>query len=216
MLTLYLVRHGWTSWHNQRRICGWSDVSLDRRGKREAQRTGQWFNDHLSGNPVVLLSSPVRRALQTAQILAGQFESVPTVLVDEGIAETRVPDWQGRLVDEIIANDPRWPDFYEGPATFRFPGGETGLEVQERSVAVVEGLRQSPGEQQVILVSHADPLRGIIAHYLGLAANHYYRLRIDCGSVSRLSLPGTDDKEQPSPPARLDFLNVTDHLKDEK
>ena len=116
------------------------------------------------------------------------------------------------LADDIVKSDPAWQDFHRGPADFRFPGGETGREVQARAVTLVETLRETHPGDHVILVSHADPLRGIVAHYLGMNANFYYRLGIDCGSISRLSLPNRRQLDRPAPKARLDFLNLTNHL----
>ena len=111
---------------------------------------------------------------------------------------------------EIAANSSAV--FYQGPADFRFPGGETGREVQARVVKVVEALLERSHDGPAVLVAHADPLRALIAHYLGLDANNYYRLRIDCGSISRLSLypPGSSRRV---PLAQLDVLNLTEHLR---
>lgn len=152
------------------------------------------------------------RAYQTAEAIAAAWSPPLAIQAEAGIGETRLPDWEGRLVDDIVVNEPSWQEFYKGPADFRFPGGETGRELQQRVVAVVERLRSRFTDGEVILVSHADPLRGLIAHYLGMEANHYYRLRIDCGSISQLSLPDPASDHR-LPQARLDFLNLTEHLR---
>lgn len=211
MLRLYLVRHGWTAWHSEGRIAGWADVPLDERGQAEAAAVGRWLAQRGPARPAALISSPVLRARQTAEAIAAAFDRPLALRFEEDIAETRVTEWQGRLADDITASDPRWHEFHRGPADFRFPGGETGREVQIRAVALVEALRQEFPSGEVILVSHAEPLRGIIAHYLGMEANLYYRLRIDCGSISRLSLPDRERRDRLAPRARLDFLNWTDH-----
>lgn len=212
MLRLYLVRHGWTAWHSERRVAGWANIPLNGRGEIEARAAGQWLAGRLRQRPAVLLSSPVERAHQTASLIARAFDPPMPVELDPGLADTRVPEWEGRLVDDIVANDPAWADFYQGPADFRFPGGETGREVQARVVKVVEALLERSHDGPAVLVAHADPLRALIAHYLGLDANNYYRLRIDCGSISRLSLypPGSSRRV---PLAQLDVLNLTEHLR---
>lgn len=211
MLQVYLVRHGWTAWHSEGRIAGWADVPLDDRGWAEAKAAGGWLARQCRARPVALIASPVLRARQTAETVAGSFDQPLDIRLDAAIAETRVPEWQGRLAGEITAGDPRWHEFHHGPADFRFPGGETGREVQSRAVALVEALRGEFASGEVILVSHAEPLRGIIAHYLNMEANLYYRLRIDCGSISRLSLPDRERRDRPAPKARLDFMNWTEH-----
>ena len=72
------------------------------------------------------------RASQTAEVISAAFAPSLPIEFDEGIGETRVTGWQGRLVDDIEANDPTWPQFFESPADFRFPAGETLREVQAR------------------------------------------------------------------------------------
>lgn len=208
MLTLYLVRHGWTSWHTERRVAGWLDVPLDERGQVEAAAAGRWLVAHCAERPAALLSSPVLRARQTAETVAAAFDPPLAVQIDPAIGETRLPDWQGRLVADIEANEPTWPEFFQAPADFRYPGGETNREMQSRVVAAAEALRRRYGDDLVILVSHADPIRTLIAHYLGLSVALFYRLRVATGSISRLSLPALDTQERHAIP-RLDFLNLT-------
>lgn len=209
MLRLYLVRHGWTAWHSERRVAGWADVPLDARGQAEAAFAADWLARHCENRPLALLASPVLRARQTAEAIAGAWSPPLDVVVEHGIGETRIAEWEGRLVDEIQAEDGTWPQFFSGPGDFRFPGGETNREVQSRTLATVEALRRQYADGELILVFHADPLRGLLAHYLGMEVGSLYRLRVDTGSISRLSLPAPDTLDHAARP-RLDFLNLTE------
>lgn len=212
MLKLYLVRHGWTAWHSERRVAGWADVPLNGRGMAEATAAGRWLADSIRERPLALISSPVLRARQTAEAVAASFAPDLPIAFDEDIGETRVTGWQGRLVDDIEANDPAWPEFLKNPSGFRFPGGETLGEVQARVLAAVDSLRQRFERGEIILVSHADPLRSLIAHYMAMEVAHLYRLRAETGSISCLSLPAPASTERFARP-RLDFLNLTEHLR---
>ncbi|MCB0240943.1 MAG: phosphoglycerate mutase family protein, partial [Anaerolineae bacterium] len=69
MVRLYLVRHGWTAWHSEHRVAGWSDVPLDARGQAEAQATGRWLAARVDAALPLIVSSPVTRALQTAELI---------------------------------------------------------------------------------------------------------------------------------------------------
>jgi broad specificity phosphatase PhoE len=212
MLRLYLVRHGWTKWHSERRVAGWADVPLDERGQAEAAAAGSWLVRHCHERPLALIASPVLRARQTAEAISAAFGPPLPIEIDSGIGEMHVTGWQGRLVDDIEANDPSWPLFLQSPGEFRFPGGETLHEMQARAVAVVEGLRQRAEQGEMILVFHADPLRSVIAHYMGMDVAHLYRLRAETGSISSVSLPAPGATERFAR-ARLDFLNLTEHLR---
>jgi probable phosphoglycerate mutase len=207
MLKLYLVRHGWTAWHGEGRVAGWSPVPLDAQGQAEAEAAGRWLADHCRDRPSALVSSPVVRARQTAEAIARAFQPALTPQLEEAIAETRLPEWEGRMATDIEANDHRWPKFFDGPADFRFPGGETVREVQGRVVAAVDGLRRRPGRGEIILVAHADPIRSLIAYHLGMDANHLYRLRVETGSISLLTLPDPQSTSR-FPRPRLEFLNL--------
>ena len=62
------------------------------------------------------------------------------------------------------------------------------------------------------MVSHADPLRSLIAHFMEMDVAHLGRLHIETGSISRLSLPSADSPKSFSRP-RLEFLNLTEHAR---
>lgn len=207
MLELYLVRHGWTAWHTERRVAGWLDVPLDERGWAEAEAAGRWLATHCRERPAALISSPVLRACQTADAIAAAFDPALELHLDPAIGETHLTEWQGRLVADIEANEPTWPEFFRAPADYRYPGGETNRELQRRVVAAVEAIRRSYLAGMVILVTHADPIRSLIAHFLGLDVALFYRLRVETGSVSRVSLPALHAQEPLARP-RLDFLNL--------
>lgn len=207
MLKLYLVRHGWTAWHTERRVAGWMDVPLDDRGREEAAAAGRWLATHCVERPVALIVSPVLRARQTAESVAAAFDPALAVELDPAIGETHLPQWQGQFVADIEANEPTWRDFFKAPADYRFPGGETNREMQQRVVAGVQAIRQRHPAGAVVLVAHADPIRCLIAHFLDLDVALFYRLRVETGSISRLSLPAPDTRERFARP-RLDFLNL--------
>ncbi|MEZ4771404.1 MAG: histidine phosphatase family protein [Caldilineales bacterium] len=211
MFRLFLVRHGWTAWHTEGRVAGWSDVPLDDRGQAEALAAGRWLAAHVGPEPPVIVASPVLRAWQSAALIADCLPEPQAVQVDDGFAETRVGRWEGMLVGDIQDNEPQWPEFFRGPARFRFPGGESLEDVQRRAVTTVQTLAAAAPGRTGIVVAHADPLRCIIAHFLGINLDNAYRLRLACGSISRLSLP-LEDLDRPGNWPHVDFLNMTEHL----
>jgi probable phosphoglycerate mutase len=75
------------------------------------------------------------------------------------------------------------------PSQFTFPGGESFMECQQRIVAEIESLRtQHAPQDTVICVSHADPLKLLVAHYLGLPFDNFQRLAIGPASITILQL----------------------------
>jgi broad specificity phosphatase PhoE len=186
MPTIVLVRHGETDWNRSGQIMGERPVPLNQQGEAQAQRLASLLKDR----PVhALCSSPVARALQTAQILASALQ-VP-VTIDRGLTEIGVGQWEGRfwkdLADEIVRQN-----FYRDPLEARPPGGETLSEVQARAVATVERVMAgaSEGAGPLLFVSHADVVRAILAHYLRFDLQTVRQIRIDHASLTALHLNG--------------------------
>jgi probable phosphoglycerate mutase len=76
----------------------------------------------------------------------------------------------------------------QSASRFRFPEGETLEEVQRRAVATVEALAQRHGDDTVTAVSHADVIRVILAHYLGMPLDLVHRLAVGPASTSIVDL----------------------------
>jgi len=193
--TLFLVRHGETDWNRSGQIMGEQPVPMNENGEAQVKRLATFLQ---SRSIHALYSSPVARALQTAEILASALQ-VP-VTADRGLTEINVGEWEGQywkhLTDEFARQQ-----FYTRPEEARPPGGETLSEVQTRAVAAVERARTREGADRLLFVSHADVVRTILAHYLRLDLKTVRQLRIDHASLTALEINGTL--------ADLLFLNYT-------
>ena len=98
-------------------------------------------------------------------------------------------------VEQKVKDDLIRENFYSNPTEARPPGGETLKEVQIRAVAAVERvMKDSPTSSEVadqfVIVSHADVVRTIIAHYLHMELQTIRQVRIDHASLTALELDG--------------------------
>jgi probable phosphoglycerate mutase len=109
--------------------------------------------------------------------------------IREDLGEFRFGDWEGRTFEELN-HDPRWRHFNETRSTVRAPGGELMVEVQTRMMREVENLRCEHDGETVIVVSHADPLRSLIAHYLEIPLDLILRFDVGPASISILRFTG--------------------------
>lgn len=166
---LILVRHGETEGNVAKildtRLPG---LPLTERGVAQAKA----FGTALAAVPRVLLSSPALRARQTA----GYIESVVGVpaVVCEGVHEVQVGDLEGEGSAEAHELFQRiYRSWHEGELAERIPGGESGQEVLDRYLPVVERLRaeylvpDSVGD--VLLVSHGAAMRLVGRTLAGVA-----------------------------------------------
>lgn len=161
---LVLIRHGETDWNVEGRYQGQADPPLNARGREQARALVAQLR------PLglqVLYSSPLRRAWETARILAEGL-GIP-LYAEPRLKEIHQGVWQGMLVEDIQR---RFPELFERwertPWEVRVPGGETLAEVQARVYQAVDDiLARHPG-QTIGLVLHRLPMALLLVRYRGL------------------------------------------------
>jgi broad specificity phosphatase PhoE len=179
--SLLVIRHGETDWNRERRVMGNADVALSERGRAQCE---------LAAGLLVrfgvdrIVSSPLRRAAETAAILARTL-GLP-VTHDADLEEVRFGRWQGLTYDEIRL-DPDFHAFMADPLTKQTPGGETILDVQRRGIA---GLARLAAGERVVFVSHGDIIRSALCHFLAIPVTEFRRVRVDNCGMSAVTLRG--------------------------
>jgi len=169
---LILLRHGQTHANVARRLdTRPPGAELTDLGRRQARR----FARSRSDAPALVLHSAAVRAAQTAAEIAAEFALTPTHV--EGIHEVQAGDLEDRSDDDAInrfrAVYQRW---HEGDLDQAMPGGETGREVLDRYLPVLEEVRvrylddghggSTSGD--VVVVSHGSAIRLVAATLAGV------------------------------------------------
>lgn len=155
---LHLVRHGRTDANLDDRFVGWSDDALNAAGRAEAAELAA----RLAGEGIEgVFTSPVRRAVETAEILADAWDaSVHTV---HDLHEIEIGPWKGLLEREVREGHPaEYADWLRDPAGFRLPGRESLEEVRERTMRAVDQIARSQlsaGDAPAVVVTHLAVLR---------------------------------------------------------
>ncbi len=183
MATIILVRHGENEWVKKNRLAGWlPGVHLNEKGHQQAQAAAQ----RLAVLPVkAVYSSPVTRCLETAAYIADVHQLA--ILQLEEMGEVRYGEWEGKKVKKL-AKKPEWQAVQFFPSRFRFPQGESLLEVQMRAVQALERISREHDKEVVVVVSHADVIKLVLAHYLGVHIDLFQRIIISPASASILAL----------------------------
>jgi probable phosphoglycerate mutase len=121
--------------------------------------------------------------METAEIaLAGRKLEIRTA---DGVGEVKYGKWQGRSYKSLIKT-PLWRVVQRMPSQARFPGGESLLEMQRRGVDAIEGIRAKHKNGTIAVFSHADMIKAVVAHYLGLHLDLFQRLHVETASVSAI------------------------------
>jgi len=186
-LNLLLIRHGVTDWNEAGRLMGRAAIGLNARGLEQATALAET----LRPAPLrLVLASPQRRALETAAPIAAAH-ALP-VRSDAGLDEVWLGRWQGKTWTDL-RDDPDLQQYVRDPA-YVCDAIEPAAAVQQRIVATVEHLRGVGHTGAVAIISHGDPIKLVLAHYLSMALPAFRCLTIDNGSVSVLRFDASADR----------------------
>jgi probable phosphoglycerate mutase len=181
MTRFLLVRHTAHDFLVEGMIAGRQPgVHLNAAGKKQAEALAE----HLSILPIdAIHSSPLERARETAAPLARKV-GLQVQIADE-FNEIEVGNWTNRAFRELDSEEhwQRWNRFRSSTAT---PSGELMLDAQTRAVRKISELKEK--YRFVAIFSHGDPIRAVVAHFLGLHLDLFLRLSIDPGSLSLIDL----------------------------
>lgn len=193
MTTFLLVRHAETDAVGRELSGRRPGVALNASGRAQAATLAE----RLAGSgAAVVYSSPMERARETALAVATRL-GVPQRSV-EGLTEIDFGEWTGRAWDGLDGVD-RWSQFNSFRAGTAPPGGELALFTQARAVSALLELRDAHPSESVVVVSHADVLKSVLGHFLGIPIDLQRRIVIAPASVSVLHVDAWD--------ARVELVN---------
>lgn len=182
-MILLLVRHAVTG-VTGKKLTGWlPGIPLSEQGRRDAEEVGK----RLAGAPLkAIYSSPLDRCRETAEAIA--LHHPLEVKAVDALGEVHYGDWQGKSM-KMLYRSKGWKELRARPADFRFPGGgETIREAQTRVMGAIEALLPGHKGQVVVVCSHADVIRLLVAGYLGLPIDLYSRISIAPASMTAIIL----------------------------
>ena len=158
-------------------------VGLSPRGKIEAGEVADLLK---SGNFDAIYSSPLRRCKETiAPLLALKKQKVEFL---DGLLEMEYGRWSGKSLS-LLAKEELWKAIQSRPSTVRFPGGESFSEMSLRANQAV--MAKAMGKSRILIVSHGDVIKSIVAFHLGLALDLFQRISIDPASITTIRLPNS-------------------------
>lgn len=179
-MRVILVRHGQTDWNEDGIFRGRIDVELNRNGVRQAELIGEV----LATVPIdAVYSSPLSRALKTAEIIAQHHEL--TLQVTHAMTDIDFGEWQGLSRSDAVA---RYPDIYEvwetRPEKVEIPGAETLTEVRKRLLGGLNDILSKHPKGTVVIVSHGLTNKVLLCAVLGLDNSHFWKVKQDNGAIN--------------------------------
>jgi probable phosphoglycerate mutase len=133
---------------------------------------------------VAVYASPLERTVETATPIAAALGC--DLQQEEGLLELDMGEWTG-LELATARKRKEWSTIQRYPSSFRFPGGESFLDMQARMVGTVDRLRAAHAGQVVVAVSHADPIRALVAHAMGTHLDLFQRIVVSPCSLTGIA-----------------------------
>jgi broad specificity phosphatase PhoE len=174
---IILVRHGETMENIREVFRGRLDVELNETGKQQAELLSPYLGRL---NTDVIYSSTLKRALQTARIIARPHHRRVHVLKE--LVDFHYGEWEGLTSQQVRAS---YPELYrrwiKTPHLVKMPQGERLSQVRER---MHHAIKKAIKYNRSILVSHRVPLKVLICTLLNLPNSHFWNIKIDLAGVT--------------------------------
>lgn len=181
---IWLGRHGQTAMNAAGRYQGRIDSDLTAHGMVQAKTVGRLLADRVDRARCTILSSPLKRAVRTAEIVGAELGLAQRI--DPRLVEVGMGDWEGLTADEIDAG---WPGARAGALRngwfFDAPGGERHTDVVARLTDMLADLKTQPGQDHIV-ICHAVTGRVLRGIWSDLPSARSFRLEIPQDAVFRL------------------------------
>jgi len=212
LTTVILVRHGRTALTESHKLSGrgGEDPELSELGRDDASKVAlELAKVGKSGvfakllPPTAIVSSPIARTRETAQVIANQLGL--SVQIEDDIAEIAFGDWDGHTNQEVATAWPEQYNAWRGDVKIAPPGGES---LEEFDLRVQRGRQRILSEfegQTVVVVSHVMPIRGFLKAATAADWPIYWRASVAPCSITVLRFWGDEAAE-------ITVVNHTTHL----
>jgi probable phosphomutase (TIGR03848 family) len=181
-----LVRHGRTPTTGKKLPGRAPGLHLGDKGLAQAQAAADRIG--ALGNIAAVYASPMERTRETAAPIARATGR--RVRVAKGLNECDFGDWTGKSLARLNKK-PEWKTVQRYPSGFRFPGGESFAEMQTRITGAITDLcARHPGET-IVAVSHADPIKAVVASATGTHLDLFQRLVVSPCSITAILYTAT-------------------------
>lgn len=180
---MLLVRHGTTATTGRVLPGRARGLRLSPKGHEQAQAVAARIGALSKVGAVY--ASPLERTRETARPIG--VATGCKVRVDRGLLECDFGDWTGQKLADLRRR-PEWRNVQTNPSRFRFPGGESFLDMQSRMISTLDRLAAAHPGEVIVAVSHADPIKAAVAHVTGVHLDLFQRIVISPCSVTAVLL----------------------------
>lgn len=158
MAVIDLIRHAKTQWNLEKKLQGRNDIPLCSFGKEQARA---WAKMLARKDYSYIVSSPMKRATQTAQIISDVMGR--KIYIEPDFKEQDFGAWEGKQIQELRKQFPGKVEEQEKRGwDFCPPEGESRIQVLKRILPAFHDVCQTAGDKQILVVAHASVIRSLI------------------------------------------------------
>ena len=181
MGSIIFLRHGQAKNNTERVLAGRTPgVPLTEKGIDQAEKAAKFLEDM---NISAIYSSPIQRAKNTAEIV-GKHNSID-VKIDDRLIELDMGKFTGTPYDEIFSSHGNvFMKFYKGELEIAHNGVETFADVKKRVLGIVDHVIENHPDENVVLVTHMDPIKAMLSTVVSLSPENLFELIIANASLN--------------------------------
>ncbi|MCH8085670.1 MAG: histidine phosphatase family protein [Nitrosopumilus sp.] len=178
---IIFLRHGQAKNNTERILAGRTEgVPLTDTGIKQSEYTAELL-EHM--NISTIYSSPIQRAKHTAEIV-GKHNSLD-VTTDDRLIELDMGKFTGMPYDEIFKSHGNvFMKFYNGDLEIAHNGVETFSDVKKRILGIVDYIIEKHPDENVLLVTHMDPIKAMLSTVIDLSPTNLYELILPNASLA--------------------------------
>ena len=181
MGSIIFLRHGQAKNNTERILAGRTPgVPLTEEGVDQSEKAAKFLEEM---NISTIYSSPIERAKNTAEIV-GKHNSID-VKIDDRLIELDMGKFTGKPYDEIFSSHGNvFMKFYRGELEIAHNGVETFEEVKKRIRDMVDHVIDNHPDENVVLVTHMDPIKAMLSTVVAFSPENLYELIIPNASLN--------------------------------
>jgi len=179
---IYLVRHGRTTANKDGILAGRTKgVNLDSEGLKQVLNTSFVLSDVKFKK---IFSSPMERCIATTEIILKNNNYKSKFLISNDLNECDYGKWQNKKLKDL-RKEKLWKQVQNCPSKVTFPGGESFNNILNRfKKFIIKESSKLKKDENLLIVSHGDPIRLFIAYSLGIEMDKFQKVMIDPSSIS--------------------------------
>jgi probable phosphoglycerate mutase len=179
--SIIFLRHGQAKNNTERVLAGRTPgIPLTEKGIDQAEKAAEFLEEM---NISAIYSSPIERAKDTAEIV-GKHNSID-VRIDDRLIELDMGKFTGVPYDEIFSSHGNvFMKFYKGELEIAHNGVETFADVKKRVLGIVDHVIENHPDENVVLVTHMDPIKAMLSTVVSLSPENLFELIIANASLN--------------------------------